>query len=99
MILLVAALLLQDPLPIQVEGKGLAAKYKGDAGIRGDKRVVLVEDFEDEEFRKSWMEVKEPSEKMRLVADRGGKSLEIPSDTEKDTGGHLYRMLSPGLET
>jgi hypothetical protein len=98
MILLLAALLLQDPLPVQVEGKGLAAKYKGDRGLADDKRVVLVENFEDEDFRKRWMEVKEPSEKMRLVDDRGGKSLEIPSDIDKDTGGHLYRMLSPGLE-
>lgn len=99
MALLLVALLLQDPLPIQVEGKGLAAKYPGDRGLRDDKRVVLVEDFEDAEFRKSWMEVREPSEKMRLVDDRVGRSLEIPSDIDKDTGGHLYRMISPGLET
>ena len=98
MILLLAALLLQDPLPIQIEGKGLASKFKGDKGLSDDKRVVLVENFEDEDFRKRWMEVKEPAEKMRLVDDRGGKSLEIPSDIDKDTGGHLYRMLSPGLE-
>jgi hypothetical protein len=101
MILLVAAFLLQDPqpLPIQIEGKGFSAKYKGDRGIKDDKRVVFVEDFESDDFRASWMEVKEPSEKMRLVEDRGGKSLEIPSDLDKDTGGHLYRMLSPCLET
>ena len=99
MILLLAALLLQDPLPIQVEGKGLAAKYKNDSGLREDKRVVFVEDFEDPDFRKRWTEVKDPSEKLRLVDDRGGKSLEIPSDLDKDTGGHLYRTISPGLET
>lgn len=99
MVLLLAALLLQDPLPFQVEGKGLAAKYPGDRGLRDDKRVVLVEDFENDDFRKRWMEVKEPSEKMRLVDDRGGKALEIPSELDKDTGGHLYKMIAPGLET
>src|SRR5262245_22258625 len=99
MILLLAALLLQEPLPVPIEGKGLAAKYPGDKRIREDKRVILVEDFEDPDFRKRWMEVKEPSEKLRLVDDRGGKALEIPSDLDKDTGGHLYRMLDPGLET
>ena len=99
MSLLLLALLLQDPLPIQVEGRGLAAKFPGDRGLRDDKRVILVEDFEDADFRKRWTEAKEPSEKLRLVDDRGGKSLEIPSDLDKDTGGHLYRMLSPGLET
>lgn len=101
MIFLLLTLLLQDPqpLPVQVEGKGFAAKSKGDKGLRDDKRVVFVEDFEEPEFRKRWMEVKEPSEKLRLVDDRGGKSLEIPSDLDKDTGGHLYRMLEKGLET
>ena len=101
MFILLAVLLLQEPqpLPVQVEGPGFAAKYKGDKGLRDDKRVVFAEDFEDPEFRKSWMEVKEPSEKMKLVDDRGGKALEIASDLDKDTGGHLYRMLEKGLET
>jgi len=98
-LLLAVAVLLQEPLPIPPAVKGIAAKHAGDRGIRDDKRVVFVEDFEDEDFRSRWMEVKEPSEKMRLVDDRGGKSLEIPSDTDKDSGGHLYRMFSPGLET
>lgn len=99
MTLLVIVLLLQDPLPVLLEGRGLSSHYKGDRGIHDDKRVVLVENFEKDDFRKSWMEVKEPSEKLRLVDDRGGKSLEIPSDIDKDSGGHLYRMISPGLET
>jgi hypothetical protein len=99
MALLLIALWLQDPLPIQNEGKGFAAKYPGDRGLRDDKRVVLVENFEDADFRKGWMEVKEPSEKLRLVDDRGGKALEILSDLDKDTGGHLYRMIAPGLDT
>ncbi len=97
--LLLIAMLLQDPLPLPAEAKGLAAKHAGDRGLRGDKRVVLVEDFEDPDFRKRWMEVKEPTTKLQLVDDRGGKSLEIPSDLDKDTGGHLYKMLAPGLET
>lgn len=84
------------PLPVAVEGKGLAAEYPGDVGLAGDTRVVFVENFEDPEFRARWNEVKEPATKLARVEDRGGHVLEIVADLERDTGGHLYKMLAPG---
>lgn len=87
------------------EGAGLAAKYRGDAGIEKDPNVVFVEDFEEAslaEMTKRWESVSSP-EIMSLSADAppgsGGKqSLLMTHVGGKGSGGHLYRRLLPGYE-
>lgn len=89
-------LLFQEPLKIEVEGDGLAAKYPGDAGISKDKRVVLVEDFESGEL-KQWSETKDPE--FTDEAHSGKKAMRFTATLGEDTGGHLYKMLEPARET
>jgi hypothetical protein len=88
-------LALQDPLPVEKVGEGLAAKYKNDAGIGKDPRVILHETFEGD--LKQWTETKAPDFESKIVHG-GSKSLKFTATMGKDTGGHLWKMLKPGFD-
>jgi hypothetical protein len=92
-----------DPtlLPVKEKGFGLAAKYPDDRGTAKDKRVVFSEDFEKDGLAKRWNSVKSLPGSISIATEkanvRGGRrSLRIDYKRGKGTGGHLYRMLSPG---
>ncbi len=87
------------------QGRGLAAKYSGDAGIGKDPDVVFVEDFEEktlEELLTRWTESENPNDRaLALVGDApagsaGGQSLRITATRGQDTGGYLFKVVPPG---
>src|SRR5947209_9602525 len=87
------------------EGAGLAAKYRGDAGIEKDRDAVFVEDFEEAslgELKKRWESVS-GAEIMSLSNDvppgsMGKRSLLMTHVGGRGDGGHLYRRLLPGYD-
>lgn len=103
-----AALIASIPVligPALAQGPaGLAARYPGDAGIENDPAVIFVEKFEeptlDEVFTR-WGNVKN-GPGMQWSTDvpagsPGGRALSIPWIGGVNDGGHLYKMLTPGV--
>lgn len=60
--------------------------------------IVLTEDFENFDA-KNWSDVKDKGA-LKIVdgGHTGKKCLEITATLEENTGGHLYKMLDPGLD-
>ncbi len=85
------------------EGQGIATKYPNDKGIEKDPDIVLAENFEDGDYKKRWDDVKNPK-CLELCEDpknvhSGKHSIQITATLGDNTGGHLYKMLSKGLDT
>lgn len=89
------------------QGAGLAAKYRGDAGIEADPAVVFVENFEVDEiedFRARWSHINNKAGKALAVTrdapegSRGTRSLRMTATRGENEGGHLYRLLQPGYQ-
>lgn len=59
--------------------------------------VVFSEDFEQFD-PKRWDEILEKTVEV-VDGGRSGKCVQITATLGQDTGGHLYKMLQPGLET
>jgi hypothetical protein len=61
--------------------------------------VVFREDFEHFD-KKNWDDFGEAPDAVRIVdsGHNGGKCAQITATLGKDTGGHLYKMLEPGLD-
>lgn len=84
---------------------GIASRYRGDAGIENDPRVVFAEDFERRDLDaigKRWETVRNV-EVMSLSDDvpqrsSGTQSLLMSQLAEKGTGGDLYRRLDDGYD-
>ena len=96
-----------EPAAIPEGDAGIAAKYPGDAGIAGDPAVLFVEDFEAADLKAvsaRWTETKNPKgEVLALDADLppggpGKQSLRMTSAKGKNTGGHLWKLLAPGVD-
>jgi hypothetical protein len=92
-----------DPLP---RGPGLAAKYPADAGIAGDREVLLAEGFEDDSLdaiRGRWESVSDEGGRVLSLSEdvpfSGGHSLKITAHPGRDSGGHLYTRLPREVET
>jgi len=90
------------------EGPGLAAKYPGDVGIERDPAVLLAENFESgtlEELGQRWSDVSNRDGKVLAFSDdvppdsAGKRSLEMTATLGENTGGHLYRSFSRGVDT
>jgi hypothetical protein len=59
--------------------------------------IIFTEDFEQFDPRR-WDTI--TSKTIEIVdGGRSGKCVQITSTLGQDTGGHLYKMLSPGLDT
>ncbi len=82
-------------MPVEKEGWGFAEKYPGDVGIEKDPRVVLVENFENDDLKSRWSDIK-GTEFAKDPVHGGQRSLKVTATLGKDTGGHLYKMLKPG---
>lgn len=89
------------------EALGLAAKYPGDVGIEHDPAVVFAENFEIggiEELGKRWSEVSNKDGQVLAFSgdvpsgSRGRRSLQMTGTLGKNSGGHLYTVLKPGLD-
>jgi hypothetical protein len=83
---------------------GLSALYPGDVGIESNSNVIFVEQFEEGSIGAigpRWGDVRNP-DKLQLVTEvppgtPAGHSLSIPWVGGGSTGGHLYKMLNPGI--
>ena len=95
---------LNAPPPPPPPGAGIAASYPGDVGIENDPSVVFVERFDESTLTTlfaRWTDILNGSA-MSFSTDAPagspvGKSLNIPWSSG-NTGGHLYRQLSPGVD-
>lgn len=83
------------------EGKGLAAAYPGDVGIRADPGVIFADNFEAGELGAGWDETGNPhGNVLSLVepgenAALGKKSLRVEAHLGRDTGGGLTQWFEP----
>ncbi|MEA2063294.1 MAG: hypothetical protein U9P14_06330 [Gemmatimonadota bacterium] len=89
------------------QGPGLAARYTGDAGIDTNEAVVFVEDFEEaslEDLFARWNDVSnEKDEVISFARDvpegsEGEKSLQMAAHRSINTGGHLFKVFTPGYD-
>jgi hypothetical protein len=83
---------------------GLSASYPGDVGIENDANVVFVEKFEETALTSlfsRWSDILNGAV-MLFSSDvppgsPGTHSLNLPALGGVNTGGHLYKLLSPGV--
>jgi len=89
------------------ETKGLAARYRGDAGIGRDPSVLFAENFETgdiEEIGKRWGQISNQDGKVMTLsaevpaASAGKRSLQMTATLSRNTGGHLYTRLPRGVD-
>jgi hypothetical protein len=87
-------------------GPGIAASYPGDTGIENDANVVFVEKFEESTLSTlfgKWSDILNGAAMVFssdvVPGSPGTHSLSIPSvGGGVNTGGHLYKLLSPGVD-
>lgn len=93
-----------DSLP---EGPGLARLFEQDRGIAQHPSVIFAENFEVsdlKEIKPRWNEVENPEgEVLALDGDApkgsdGRHSLKVTATLGKNTGGHLFKRLTPAQE-
>ena len=89
------------------EGTGLAAKYPGDVGIARDPNVLFAENFETgsiQQIAKRWGDISNKDDKVIALSDdvpsasAGRRSLQMTATLGENTGGHLYKRLSSGVD-
>lgn len=80
-------------------GKGLAAKYAGDAKISQHAAVIFADNFEAGELAANWDEARNKKTVLGLVKVPGGpvgeRSLRIEAHLGKDTGGGMTKWFKP----
>jgi hypothetical protein len=86
------------------QGEGLASKYQMDNGIEKDPDVVLVESFEEGDYKKRWDDLGKTPKCLEVCEDAenvqsGKRSIKITATLGENTGAHLYKMLPKGLDT
>jgi len=83
---------------------GIAAKFPGDAGLGSAPGVLLHEDFETGSIDKArWPSVSNKADALSFADDAppgspGRKSLLVTAKLGENTGGHLFRRFTPGVE-
>jgi hypothetical protein len=82
------------------EGPGLAAKFRGDAGIRESAEVIFADDFEAGELGSGWDETGNPHNKVLSYADPGApglgkRCLRVEAHLGEDKGGGLTKWYEP----
>ena len=87
------------------EGGGLAARYPGDIGIEKDPAVVFAENFEEgtlDELFGRWTDTSNKNGKVLAFStdvageSAGRRSLQMTATKGENSGGHLFKVLSPG---
>ena len=80
-------------------GKGLAASYIGDTGLRGNSQVIFADDFESGPIGERWDETRNPDGKvLQLVGpdagpELGKRCLRVEAHLGRDTGGGLTKWF------
>jgi len=87
------------------EGSGLAARFPGDVGIEKDRAVVFAEDFEEgtlDALLRRWTHSSDKDGRVLAFStdvaseSAGGRSLQMTATRGENSGGHLFKVLSPG---
>lgn len=101
---LIAALAIAPGHPMAQIETGISALYPGDAGIQNHPAVIFTEQFEDSiaNVVARWGDVKNQAG-MLFTTDvppgtPAGHSLSIPWIGGVNDGGHLYKLLNPGID-
>ena len=82
-------------------GPGLAAKYRGDNGLKANSQVIFADDFESGKIGDDWDEIGNKNGKVLAFADSeegaglGRRCLRVEAHLGKDTGGGLTKWFSP----
>jgi hypothetical protein len=91
--------------PILASQAGISGSYAGDIDIEGDPAVVFVERFDEPTLKDlfaRWTDVKNPGAMTFSpdvpADDRLSQSLEVRWIGGSQNGGHLYKMLAPGID-
>ena len=97
----------QENLGVLPEGPGLAARYRGDAGIGKHPAVVFVEDFRGgplEELRARWSDISNRDGQVLAFAEdapagsASPRSLRLTATRDANSGGHLFRNFGAGYD-
>lgn len=89
------------------EKSGLAAAYPGDVDIKKNPAVVFAENFEEgtlQELIHRWTDASNKDAKILafstdVPAESAGKrSLQMTATRGHDSGGHLFKVISPGQD-
>jgi hypothetical protein len=82
-------------------GKGLAAAFPGDAGLKGNPQVVFADNFETGNLGDGWDEIGNKGGKvLQLVVPEAGtglgkRCLRVEAHLGQDTGGGLTKWFEP----
>ena len=75
-------------------GAGLAQAFPGDRGIEQAADVIFAEDFESDDWRRKWAEIRDPDEAVLSLVDEsatdarlGHHSLRVQATLGNNTGG------------
>jgi len=89
------------PQKLLPSGAGLAAAYRGDAGIRGNPQVIFADDFESGPLGGGWDETGNKGGRVLSFADPGAaaglgrRCLRVEAHLGQDTGGGLTKWFEP----
>lgn len=80
------------------EGAGLASGYVVDKGIKEAPSVIFSEDFESEQYKKNWDEIRDNDEKVLSLVGPDetngiGQCLKVTAKLGKNTGGGLTKWF------
>jgi hypothetical protein len=81
-------------------GKGLAAAYPADVGIRADPDVIFADDFESGRIGEAWDETGNKNGRVLSLVDPnavelGRRCLRVEAHLADDTGGGLTKWFAP----
>ncbi|MEK7269738.1 MAG: hypothetical protein AAB215_02220 [Planctomycetota bacterium] len=94
-------------VPAPPPAPGISARYPGDEGIEKDPDVLFVSQFEEDSVAgaaKRWTEAKGANDGVLVLSgdvppgSPGKKSLQMTATKGKNTGGHLWKLLKPGVD-
>jgi len=84
------------------QGWGLAKQYPRDSGLGADPAVILFEDFQADDYREKWREVRDPEQQVLSIATqpllslpKDNRTLQVTARLSQNTGGGLTTWFQP----
>jgi hypothetical protein len=97
----------EHPAVLPEGDAGIAADYPGDARIAEDPAVLFAEDFEERDLPAvlaRWTNVRNKDGEVLSLSSEvppsslGKSSLEMTATRGKNDGGHVWKLISPGVD-
>jgi hypothetical protein len=81
-------------------GRGLAAEFSAETGLKEDARVIFADDFESGKLGERWDETSNKAGKVLALVDPGAvglgsRCLRVEAHLGEDTGGGLTKWFEP----